>query len=322
MHISRVDLNLFVVLDTIYTEGGLTRASEKLNLTQPAVSHALARLRELFGDPLFERRGHSMVPTPLTRSMIESVRASLRMLESTLHKVDRFDPATTAKRFVLGLRDVLEPIVLPPLMRRLAEEAPAVEVATARIDRRSLESELSAGTVDVAIDVLLPLSDKLRSRRISSDRLIVLARRDHPLLRNGLTLETYLCAGHILVSSRRRGRALEDLELSRLGLQRTVRLRCQHYFAAAHVVSQTDLLLTIPERHAAVANRQFRNQVFPFPIEGPTLDAYLYWHANAEEDPANRWFRRHLEAVLAKLAGGGRGERGGRDLTTSPPLEA
>jgi len=307
MHISRVDLNLFVVLDTIYTEGGLTRASHKLNITQPAVSHALARLRELFNDPLFERRGHSMVPTPLTRSLIEPVRASLRVLESTLHKVDRFDPATASKRFVLGLRDVLEPIALPPLMRRLAVEAPSVEVATAHVDRRNLESELSAGSVDVAIDVLLPASDKLRFRRISTDRLVVLARRDHPALQAGLDLETYLAAGHILVSSRRRGRGLEDHELARRGLQRSIRLRCQHYFAASHVVSQTDLLVTMPERHAAVANRRFDNLVFPFPIEGPTLEAYLYWHANAEDDPANRWLREQLVELLT---------------TSRPPSEA
>ncbi len=294
MHLSRIDLNLFVVLDAIYTEGGITRASAKLHLTQPAVSHALARLRELFGDPLFERRGHAMVPTPLARSIIEPVRRSLRTLETTLHGSGSFDPATTQKRFVLGLRDVLEPTVLPPLMQHIAEEAPFVDVSTVLAERRSLESELAAGTLDAAIDVLLPAAGSLRHVLIASGALVVLARREHRQVQGGLDLDLYLRQEHILVTSRRRGPGLEDLELSRHGLQRRIRLRCQHYFAACHVVSRTDLLLTMPERYAQIANRQFKNQILPFPLEGPAMDAYLYWHANADHDPANRWFRTQL----------------------------
>ena len=119
MHISRVDLNLFIVFATIYDEGSVTRASQKLNLTQPAISHALGRLRLLFDDPLFERQGHAMVSTPLARSIIEPVRHSLRGFEVTLNKLDRFDPATSQKQFNLGLRDVLESNVLPPLVKRV-----------------------------------------------------------------------------------------------------------------------------------------------------------------------------------------------------------
>ena len=103
MHISRVDLNLFIVFDAIYTEGSVTRASAKLNLTQPAISHALGRLRTMFGDPLFVRKGHLMVSTPLARSIIEPVRQSLRGFEVTLNKLNRFDAATTEKQFTLAL---------------------------------------------------------------------------------------------------------------------------------------------------------------------------------------------------------------------------
>jgi DNA-binding transcriptional LysR family regulator len=298
MHISRVDLNLFIVFEAIYAEGSVTRASLKLNLTQPAISHALGRLRVMFDDPLFVRQGHLMVSTPLARSIIEPVRHSLRGFEVTLNKLNRFDPASTEKEFTLALRDVLESTVLPPLMVALEREAPHARVAAVQVDRRELESELQAGTLDCAIDVLLPLAPDIRHARILADRTLVVARRGHPRLQDGVTLDQYLAEEHILASSRRKGPGIEDFELSRIGMQRKIRLRCQHYFAACRVVSQTDLLLTMPERYARVANQQFDNQLLPLPLEMPAWDVYLYWHANVEDDPANKWLRERLTAAM------------------------
>jgi DNA-binding transcriptional LysR family regulator len=294
MHISRVDLNLFIVFEAIYLEGSVTRASQKLSLTQPAISHALGRLRLLFNDPLFVRQGHGMVSTPLARSIIEPVRRSLRGFEVTLEGLDRFDPATTQKQFTVALRDVLESTMLPPLMARVTQQAPQASIAASQVERRELEGELAAGTLDCAIDVLLPLSNDILRKRIVMDQIVVLARQGHPQVEGGLDLATYLAADHVLVSSRRRGPGLEDFELSRLGLQRRVRLRCQHYFAACRVVSQTDLLLTMPERYARVASLQFGNQIFPLPLEMPAFDMYLYWHGNVDHDPANTWLRHQL----------------------------
>ena len=299
MHISRVDLNLFIVFEAIYAEGSITRASLKMNLTQPAISHALNRLRQLFGDPLFERQGHVMVPTPLARSIIEPVRLSLRGFEVTLNGAERFDPAASTRNFTLALRDVLEASALPPLMAQLAQQAPSVALNALQVGRRELESELAAGTLDAAIDILLPLSSDIRHMRLATDQTVVLARREHPQIQGALDRDTYLQQGHVLASSRRRGPGLEDVELSRLGLQRQIRLRCQHYFAACRVVSQTDLLLTMPERLARVVNQQFGNQILPFPLEAvPALDIYLYWHANVDNDPANMWLRGQIVQAM------------------------
>ncbi|MYN16203.1 LysR family transcriptional regulator [Rugamonas sp. FT107W] len=300
MHISKVDLNLFIVFEAIYAEGSITRASLKMNLTQPAISHALNRLRVLFEDPLFERQGHVMVPTPLSRSIIDSVRQSLRGFEVTLNGAGHFDAATSERTFSLALRDVLEASVLPPLMARVARDAPTVSLNTLQVGRRELESELAAGTLDAAIDILLPLSNDIRRTLLATDSTVVLVRRDHPLVRGALHLDGYLALEHIQTSSRRRGPGLEDFELSRMGLQRRVRLRCQHYFAACRAVSQTDLALTMPERLARVVNQQFGNQILPFPLQMPSLDIYLYWHANIDHDPAGVWLREQIkQAMLA-----------------------
>lgn len=299
MHISRIDLNLFTVFEAIYTEGSVTRASQKLNLTQPAISHALGRLRTMFDDPLFIRQGHVMVSTPLARSMIEPVRRSLRGLEVTLNGLDRFDPATTPKQFKLALRDVLEATILPPLIQRVSSSAPLVDLAASQVDRRDLESELAAGTLDGAIDVLLPLSSDILHTRIDQDSTVVVARKGHPAIDGALDLATYLKQDHILASSRRKGLGLEDFELSRFGVERRIRLRCQHYFAACRVVSQTDLILTMPGRYARIANQQFDNQILPFPLEVPAFDVFLYWHANVDNDPANRWLREQIMQSFA-----------------------
>lgn len=303
MHISRVDLNLFTVFETVYTEGSVTRASEKLHLTQPAISHSLNRLRQMFNDPLFVRQGHTMVSTPLARSMIEPVRRALRELEAALNGLDRFDATSMSRQFRLGVRDVFEATLLTPLLARIATLAPLVDLATIHVGRRELESELAAGRVDAAIDVLLPLSGDVLHQRIDQDPTVVVVRRGHPAVDGRLDIATYLAQEHILVSSRRGGPGPQDFELSRLGMERRIRLRCQHYFAACRVASQTDLLLTMPGRYARIANRQFDNQILPFPFEIPALDMFLYWHASLDNDAANRWLREQIVLALEEAHG-------------------
>ncbi len=297
MHLNKIDLNLFVVFDTIYAEGGITRASRRLNLSQPAISHALGRLRAMFDDPLFTRHGHAMTPTPLARRLIEPIRQALRGLEVTLSKTDSFEAATTVKRFIVGMREVVESVVLPRLMRTIAATAPSVQISTVRAGRRELERELSTGTLDAAIDVGLPLPEDIERERLGQEWMTVVVRPRHPRLRARLDLDAYLAEEHILVSSRRRGLSAEDFELARHNLRRRVRLRCQSYFAGCRTVSETDLLLTMPRRYASLLNAQFGNRLLAFPLEVPAYDTYLYWHANAAGDPANAWLRRQLVAA-------------------------
>jgi DNA-binding transcriptional LysR family regulator len=300
MHISRLDLNLLVVFDAIYAEGNITRASRQLNLSQPAISHALGRLRHTLDDPLFSRHGRTMTPTPLARRLIEPIRQSLQGIEAALTKGDRFVPQTASKHFTVAMRDASEVASLALLMPRIAGGAPLVSLSTVRVERRELERELSAGTIDAAIDLLLPLPEQIRRERLGTEWLTVVARPRHPKIGARLTLQTYLDQDHILVSSRRRGLSAEDFELGRHNLRRHIRLRCQSYLAACRVVSKTNLILTMPERYARILNAQFANRLLPFPLKVPAFDTYLYWHANADGDAANAWLRGLLLGALRK----------------------
>jgi DNA-binding transcriptional LysR family regulator len=312
VHLSQVDLNLFVVLEAIYREGSITRAGQQLNLTQPAISHALKRLRDLLEDPLFVRQGPHMVPTPFTRNMIDQVRQALHILELNLRESHQFVPQHTRRSFHLSLWEYTEALILPSLLRRLTHAAPGMSITTSRVKRRDLEIELARGSVDLAIEIPMPMSDRIRQRWLVNEPFVVMARHDHPAIKNQLDLETYLAQRHVQVSSRRHGPSLVDIELSRRGLRRQVFLRSQHNFSASLVVNKTDMLLTLPERQAQLLNRASLNQVYPFPLNEPRLEAHLYWHESVDNDPANRWLREEIERDLVPPAPRKVGDEGRR----------
>ena len=298
MHMSRIDLNLFTVFDAIYREGGITAASKRLHLSQPAVSHALARLRELLQDPLFERQGNEMIPTPRARALASTIARSLGSLERMLQGATEFDPQTAQRCFVIAMRESHELWLLPALNAELSPAQPGIQFACVRNERRDLEDDLRAGELDLALDIALPLPAEIRRVRVQTTPVVVLARRGHPALQGSLDLETYLAQEHVLVTGRRRGFGYEDAVLERLGRSRRIRVRCQLHRAASELVRRSDLLVTMPRDQALAVNDAPENQLFPFPIEVAPFESYLYWHANVEEDPGHRWFRGLVAGAL------------------------
>lgn len=295
LNIGSIDLNLFVVFEAIYRESSITRAANLLSLSQPAVSHALARLRERLDDPLFIRRGRDMVPTPRARELITPVREALHGLQGCLAGVGGFEPGQARRTFVLALRSGLEACVLPALMRTLVAQAPGVDVQSLTTGRRELASTLAAGRLDLAIDVQLPVDADINQTHLMDVPLVVMMRDSHPLAARPLTLERYLAARHVLVSSRRRGPGLEDFGLAQAGYHRQIALRCQHHQSAMATVASTDLLLTLPSMLAEQLPPP-NVVVKELPVRLPPLSLYLYWHRDQEDDPALRWLRQQVLA--------------------------
>lgn len=300
MHISRTDLNLFVVFEAIYSQGGVTRAAQTLNLSQPTISHALARLRDRVKDPLFVRQGHKLMPTAVAQKMIGPIRDALNLFERTLGDLDGFDPTTAKIGFSLGMRSLMESTYLLPLILALAEKAPGVSVTSCQFDRRRLEPILSSGELNAVIDVFLPFSSEIKREHLGWSPTVVVARRGHPLIEHGVDLETYLGAGHVLVTSRPQGLGPEDVFLARNSHRRTIRARCQQINTAMRMVASSDLLMTVSETFARRANLWFDNQILPAPFETEGIDTYVYWHENVDADPANRWFREMVRATAAE----------------------
>ncbi len=290
----KMDLNLFTVFDAIYREGNITSAAKALNLSQPAVSHALSRLRENFNDPLFIRQGNKMLPTILSKNIIDDVQEALHQFQVTLIKSRQFDPQNSKKHCAISFHSSLEALYLPDLMKRISKQAPNMSLACTRVQRTELEKKLGNGDIDLAIDVLLSVNQSIKHTQLSQDEFVVIAAKNHPKLKKTLDLDTYLKQSHILVSSRFSGLGIEDFELARLGLQRKVGLRCQHFFSACRVVANNDMLLTLPKTIAAMFSDALPINIYPLPVHLPKIDLHLYWHENVDNDPANKWLRNKI----------------------------
>ncbi len=291
MNLSKVDLNLFIVFDAIYTEANLTRAGQIVGITQPAVSNALARLRETFNDPLFVRTAQGMVPTPMAQNIIGPVRNALQLLRVSVQESRTFTPTQASKTYRISMTDLTEAIVLPPLFQRLRRMAPNVHIESFLSKRRETTKELAAGRLDFAVDAPLNTDPQVRHVKLMEDRYVCAMRQGHPLAKDKLTLEEYLSVAHIQISSRRSGLGYVDLSLGKMGLQRKIALRSQHYLMASTVVQQTDMVVTVPERFARHHGLHFVD----LPVHDvPKLETHLYWHESTDQDPANRWMREQI----------------------------
>lgn len=300
MQLSKIDLNLFVVFDVIYRERNLTKASEILHITQPAVSNALARLRQTFDDRLFVRQQGQMIPTPLAENIIERVRFALGNLEGALKEHDDFVALESSRRFAFAMNDTSESYLLPKLMARLECEAPNITIESYAIPRQNLAREFSAGQLDFALDVPLINDPLLTHQALAKDRFVCVARHDHPDIQAKLDLDTYLEASHIHISSRRRGQGPVDMTLNSMGRERKIKLRVQNSRTATPIVAQTNLLLTIPETVA----RDTALQILDVPFEILPLDWHLYWATNYENDKAHRWMRELIFEIFQEASKG------------------
>jgi DNA-binding transcriptional LysR family regulator len=294
MHVSRAHLSLLAIFDAVYSHGGVTRASEVLHLSQPAVSHALGRLREWTNDPLFVRSGRKLAPTPLARRLIVPIRDALQTIEAAVAEIQAFDPQSARMTFTVGIGSLMEDTFFLPLAELVQKEAPLIRISSVRLDRRSLEADLAAGELNAAIDVFVSLPETIRKMHISSVQYVVVARKGHPGIKGAVDIDTYLSLKHVLVSSRHSGQGLEDIALAREGLTRDVAVRCQQFSTAMRLVGGSNLVLTTPETGARRANVLFDHQIISPPFNIAAADTYVFWHTNCDADPANRWLRQMI----------------------------
>tara|TARA_R110002124_G_scaffold90139_2_gene230079 strand:+ start:1207 stop:2154 length:948 start_codon:yes stop_codon:yes gene_type:complete len=299
--IARMDLNLFRVFEVVFRERSLTRSAAVLHVSQSAVSHSLARLREQFSDPLFVREGRGVTPTALALRLAPVISDSLARLQSSLEGLQDFDPLRDERTFTLSLPEQLELVLLPPLLAHLQRCAPRCKVRTAGLRWSELKLELAAGRIDLAVQIARPVDANLRQMQLLAEPLCVVA---GPGFEGDLTTERYLAAEHIAVASWRRGLSYEDLALGHMGLMRRVVHRCQNYQAASLVVAQSDLLLTMSRRHAELTNAALGTRLLDMPLPLPSIGLNLYWHEAAEHDPVNRWLRQQLLTLSQNSSSG------------------
>ena len=298
MKIKDTDLNLFIAFDVIYTEKNLTKSGQVLGITQPAVSNALARLRDLFNDELFIRTSRGMIPTPVANQLIGDIRNALSLIQNTISVSEKFDPSTAEMTFKISIGDTSEYRLLPLLIKQLAEIAPKVKVETYLTARKDAPRELASGAIDFSIDPPLQSDQHLKHEKIYQEDYVMIVREDHPILKKQkITIEDYLDLSHIHISNRKTGMGHVDMTLYKLGLSRDIYLRAQHFLVAPYIVEQSDMAITTTKGFAVDRNLAWRE--LPFDIDPLVL--HLYWHENNDNESSSKWMRDLMLKTYGKL---------------------
>lgn len=302
MRFKRLDLNLLVALDALLAEQKTTRAAQRLNVSQSAMSGMLARLRAYFEDELLVQVGRSMQRTPLGEELAEPVRDLLMQIESTIELRHEFDPATVQRHFRIAASDYQASVLVVPTIRRLRQLAPGITIELMRVAETASEALMSGRSHLVIMPEQL-IDEHLPSERLPQDTFCCIAWNEHPLLVETLDMETFLACGHVTpLFGPTRHFSLDELFFRHHQIERKLQVTTHDFESMAQIVVETDLLATMPARLAAICARRYPIRVMAPPIALPPLQSCMQWHPSHANDPCHRWLRRQLADVAAANA--------------------
>lgn len=294
----RIDLNLLVILDALLSEQHVTRAAERLHLSQPAVSHALARLRDLLGDPLLVRAGSGLVPTARALELAAPLAETLAQVQSLLAP-NTFDPAGARRTFRLAMSDYGAALILPGLIRTLRAEAPGIDLQISHASREGMVEGLLNGDIDLAAGVLPELPGELRSTPLFEERYVCLLDRQSLPAGGVLDLPTYLSRPHVLLEMRGSGTPEIERTLTALRERRRVAISLPHWSVAPRFISGTDLILTVASRALNEVDDESLI-VLPPPFEIAPFTFVSAWHKRRCGDQALNWLNRRIEQGIVR----------------------
>ncbi|HEU0036720.1 MAG TPA: LysR family transcriptional regulator [Kofleriaceae bacterium] len=297
MRLAGIDLNLLTSLDALLEAGSVTRAARTLGVTQPAASHALARLRALLGDPLLVRTPTGMRPTTRALELRPAVRAALAAAEVVLQAAPAFDPATVERTFAVAFADMVAFQLLPRVAARIARDAPSVRLQVRPTPQDSYTDAL-ARDLDLAVGVFRDHPAGVRDQVLWRDDFVCVVRKGSAAARGPFDLARYLALSHIVIAPRGGpGTPLDD-QLARRGHTRRIALTVPHFLVAPHVVLATDFVWTAPASLARALAAQFPLTLREPPLAIPGFDVVMRWHLRVDRDPGIAWLRSVLSARL------------------------
>jgi DNA-binding transcriptional LysR family regulator len=303
-----LDLNLLRVFDAVMAEGSLTRAAERLAMTQPAASHALKRLHVAVGEELFHRTAFGMRPTVRAEALWPQVRAALAQLQGALSPRS-FDPAQDAATFNIAMADATAAMLLPPLVSAIETQAALANIRTlpltTRDPRRLVEeadADLAVGYFPNAIAAIVAQGSDatLHHRQLYATEYVCVMRRDHPLAARELTLDVFVEAHHLLVTFSGRPHGFVDEALATQGRQRRIVLTVNQFATAGSVVARSDLLTVLPRQFLPATGAEHRLIQKPLPLALAAVNVEMMWHLRKDDDPAHRWLREQVVAAASR----------------------
>lgn len=300
--LDHVDLNLLRVFQAIVEEGSLTKAGERLALSQPAISYSLSRLRSLFDDPLFIRTRAGMQPTPIALELASIVGRALDTVREALRYAERFDPVMSTRTFRLSLSDAGEMAYLPPICEALHREAPQVRVCVEPLPVEEIEDALRASRLDFAIGNLPELTARTRHQVLFEETYVCMTRRRRGLPSGEtLNLEQFVGALHVQVRSVEHSHHALDDALRSQGVGRNIALELPHFVALPGVLAVTDLYATLPRRLAHLFNMDKCFQIYELPVTMPVAAVTMHWHEHFHKDEGIAWMRGLIHGIMERF---------------------
>jgi DNA-binding transcriptional LysR family regulator len=301
-NLSRLDLNLIVVLEALLTDGSVTRAASRLHVTQSAVSHALRKLRAFFDDPLFTKSQDGIVPTPKALELARPVAEIMSTVRGSLLSEAVFDPARAQRAFSFALNDIGELAVLPILVEGLRARAPGCTINTIQALPNPIGPLLESGAADLFIGVAPSRSKDILKEYLYDHTSVVIASKQ-ARIKGPLGLEQYCRMQHVLTAAWGSQKQYVDIALEALGHTRRIYLTTPYSLIVPLIVErEPELLATVPRMLADVFAKKYRIRIFDVPFEVPVLRIHQYWHRRYDHDPAHAWLRAFVRETLYQHA--------------------
>jgi DNA-binding transcriptional LysR family regulator len=296
VNIATLDLNLLLTLDVLLAELNVTRAAQRLNLSQPSVSAQLARLRSIFNDPLLLPGPRGMLPTSRADALREPLRLALESLQQAVAPPQAFDPAQANLTWRIAATDYMSSAIMLPVIGKLRVTAPDCRVAVFGLNPPLVAQQLEKAELDLIFHTGDHAPETLHQRKLFSERYMLAGRIGHPHLHPGLTLDTFCQLEHLIVSPDGGGfSAATDSALAKIGRQRRVVLSVPHFLFMLEVLASSDLVAVLPER---LVRRSTQLQVIEPPLDVPGFDILMMWHERVQRDPAHQWLRQQILAEV------------------------
>jgi DNA-binding transcriptional LysR family regulator len=305
VNLGRIDLNLLVHLGALLTERSVTRAAARVGIGQSAMSHNLARLRDLFGDELLTRGPDGMRLTPRAVTLLEPVQTMLAQVETLVSRDQVFDPATAVRTFRFGLPDSMEILIMPALLARMRAVAPGIQLRLYNFDASRLLDDLDADEMDLAIgyDAFQPGQLHHKRRKLFTESYVCMFNAEKTAITPPISLDDYLRLPHVLtsLSPGRSVRGIVDEALDKLGLRRSVALTTPRFLTVPSLVASAPVIVTMQSRLARRFAAELGLSLSPLPVELGDVTVSLLWHASYDHDPAHAWLREQVAQLAAKL---------------------
>lgn len=295
--LKNVDLNLLIVFNTLAQEEHLTRTAEKLHLSQPAISNALSRLRELFNDDLFVRASKGMRPTPKARALKQPIKDALEIIQNQLFEPEAFDSPNSRQTFSISVNSYAEFALLPKVIGKLRGEAPNITLNVFPESDGETTEKLRSGELDLAIDYLeLPGKDFI-AEPFFEEELVVVSAKNYKGLENGLSFEHYNSLPHLSIHPRSHRGSHTEILLGRKQINRKVVMNVSNLVSFPPLIANSDMICTLPRRLAEHFQVSLGLEIYPLPFEQSKIPVSMVYHRDKRKDAAHMWLREQLKKL-------------------------